>query len=438
MPYQAGNRLPGERASKLGHLEVLKSPLVNKLCKNFEQPTTDEDLTSQTVTWESMPTGTEPLPIVFGVDGSIQTVYGETKPRKEMSFIKTALLRLDQVALAKIDKNNPHPFALKKIMTDSALYHATVLPLKNVRVSGVNVYDSVRQVIFESMKDDSLNGEPLETLKWIVYEKWDGQEKSIPPFKCPHCPSEAATLPYDADEGHCNNCGGQLFVTDMLGFHQDMTDEFAPETVGTTYMLLHETMLLFTGIRHYWEKKPETLNDCLFIKDGPLSIRAQYSKLVAPLRRFFSFAKSKGITVHLMGQEKSGRFWDFLEIVHKQAPVGSIFIPGDKFIKEEIQHRPDEGAAYGKDTNYGAKVFVKVDDYHHLVLSIPTGDPFNPNPAKEDLIGADRIFSTLPTILSNRFEGALLPVELANGVASLSTYPSAKILQVFAESFNRI
>ncbi|MFQ3613519.1 MAG: hypothetical protein SNJ68_07370 [Cyanobacteriota bacterium] len=30
-------------------------------------------------------------------------------------------------------------------------------------------------------------------------------------------------------------------------------------------------------------------------------------------------------------------------------------------------------------------------------------------------------------------EGGLLPVELANGVASLSTYPSARILKMFAE-----
>ena len=201
MPYQSGNRLPGEKASKLGHLEVLKSDLVNKLCGNFEQPTKDEDITSQEIVWQPCPTGHDPLPIIFGVDGSIQTVRGDTVPRKEMSFIKTALLRLDQKALARIDKNTPHPFALKKIMTDAALYHATVLPLKNVRIPGISVLGSVREVIFESMKDASLNGEPLETLKWLAYEKWDGQEKAIPPFKCPHCSSQAASLPYNAEKG---------------------------------------------------------------------------------------------------------------------------------------------------------------------------------------------------------------------------------------------
>ena len=67
-----------------------------------------------------------------------------------------------------------------------------------------------------------------------------------------------------------------------------------------------------------------------------------------------------------------------------------------------------------------------------MVLNIPTGE-YIEDPELTNLIGANNIFSTLPTILSNRFEGALLPVELANGIASLSTYPSAHILKIFAD-----
>jgi len=68
-----------------------------------------------------------------------------------------------------------------------------------------------------------------------------------------------------------------------------------------------------------------------------------------------------------------------------------------------------------------------------MVLNIPTGE-YVENPTISDLIGVDRIFATLPTILSNQYEGALLPIELANGIASLSTYPSAQILKIFAEA----
>jgi hypothetical protein len=53
-------------------------------------------------------------------------------------------------------------------------------------------------------------------------------------------------------------------------------------------------------------------------------------------------------------------------------------------------------------------------------------------PKSEDLIGLNRVLRTLPTLVSHKFEGALFPVELANGVASMSSYPSAKVLQLFA------
>lgn len=431
MPYKKGERLPAEKASRLGHLEVLKSELVNKLVKNFESESSP--LISIKSSWEKMPMGGKPLSLIFGIDGSLQPIESDTPPYKRLAFVKTALLRIDQFALSKIDKDSPHPFALRDMLADSALYHATVFPLRHVSAPNLNTYHAIRQIIFESVKDASLHGEPMETLKWIAFEKWDGKYKDLPPFECPHCEKVEATLPYDAERGKCPKCNGELFLTDMLGFHQEMAPDSAPDTIVTAYMTIHEVLLLFTGIRYYWEKNRDLLSECLFVKDGPLTIRAQYSKLVNPIRRFLRFAKDKGCTVHIIGQEKSGRFYDHLDLIGRDAPIQHLFIPNDKYIKEEIQHRPNTGGPYGIYTNYGAKVFAKLNDYHQLVLNIPTGN-FMKNPRLGDLIGADRIFATLPTILSNRYEGALLPVELANGIASLSTYPSAQILKIFAEA----
>ena len=65
-------------------------------------------------------------------------------------------------------------------------------------------------------------------------------------------------------------------------------------------------------------------------------------------------------------------------------------------------------------------------------LNVPNGD--SNNPQNPNILGAAKIFRTLPTILSARYEDGLLPVELAHSVASLSTYPSAKVLSMFAEA----
>lgn len=431
MPYAAGDRLPPERAGRLGHLEVLKSELVKKLCTSFAD--TAYDPANNGEAWSPIEVDNKRLALVFGVDGSLQALQADLPPYKALAFVKTAMLRLDQHALSKIDNENPHPFALRDLLADSAIYHATVFPLRNVSIAGISTYDAIRQIIYESLCDDSLNRELIETLKWIVFEKWDGVEKSVPLFECPHCERTVATLSFDTEEGTCPLCGGHILLTDMLGFHQVMTTDGAPDSIASDYMNINETLMLFTGVRYFWENNKQMLPNCLFIKDGPLSIRAQYSKLVAPIRRLLDISKQNGYQIHIIGQEKTGHFVDHLQLISKEAPDNSLFIPSSDYIKRHIQHRPNNGAPYGKDTNYGAKVFVKLNDYHKMVLNIPTG-LFIEAPDFNNLIGAKRIFATLDKILSNRFEGALLPIELAHGIASLSTYPSAQILKIFALS----
>ena len=76
---------------------------------------------------------------------------------------------------------------------------------------------------------------------------------------------------------------------------------------------------------------------------GPLSVRAQYSKLVEPIRQFLAFTRDQGHPIHIIGQEKSGRFFDHFQFIQKEAPQKSLFIPGDTYIKTQIQHRPLRG-----------------------------------------------------------------------------------------------
>lgn len=437
MPYQGSNRLPAERASKLGHLEVIRSPLVQKLCKNFEDPNCCAP-TPTSVSWQSLPTTGQELRIIFSTDGSLQTIENPQPPYKAVAFVKTALLKLDQYAISRLDKEIPNPFAIRDLMKDSALFHSTAFPLRHVVVPGKTIYHAVREIIYESVRDqglnNALNGAMMDTLKWLAYEKWDSTPKTkLEEFGCPHCNENVATLPFDQEKGNCPKCKGEIFITDMFGLHLNMQDDFAPNQLASDYMSASETLMIFTPIRYFWETNKEILNNCLMVKDGTLSLRATLAKLAAPIRRFFKYAKEKGIEVAMIGQEKSGMFFDHLQLIGDRAPSGSIFIPNNDYIRGEIQHSNSSGV-YGQDTNYGAKVFIKYNDYHKMIINVPTGErgEFVQSPALRHLIGIEKIIATLPNILSNRYEGALLPIELANGVASLSTYPSAKALELFS------
>ena len=74
MPYSAGARLPGESASKLGHLAVIQSDWVRALVGEFEAAKASEQDPTNTI-WEIYNAeGVTPLRNVWAVDGSFVSI----------------------------------------------------------------------------------------------------------------------------------------------------------------------------------------------------------------------------------------------------------------------------------------------------------------------------------------------------------------------------
>ncbi|WP_218020024.1 hypothetical protein [Nocardia anaemiae] len=423
-------------------MEVVKSPFVKQLVDQFERPEPTDTEPGKDLWTEFDPEGVEPLSLVLAVDGSFQPVTSDDYPPRSVAFIKTALVRIDRRRLDRIDKELPHPVLMKALMSESALQSSTVLPLRNIRVPGTTNYHLVRTIVRDSFQIES-DGLVHETLKWLAYRKWrPGERSASPEFRCPHCPSDVSGLPYDADTGTCDHCGGDVYLSDMIGFHLEMGEDQAPDSVASAYMLMHETLLLFSVIRHFWDRGDQSsLSNVLLIKDGPLSLRGQYSKLVDNIRDLLAYAKAHGWPIHLMGQEKGGRFVDHLREIERftkpktRGDLARYAVLSHRYVREEVDHAADRVNPYGLKTNYGEKVLVKLDPHTSMVLSVPTG-AYSPNPdfpsGKDDMIGLDRILATLPRIISYQHEGALVPISLAHGVASLSSYPSAAVLKLFA------
>lgn len=276
MPYGSSGKLPSESASKLGHLSVIQNEWVRSLIEDFETVPSEPSSGDLSV-WQEYESVSSPLKYMWAVDGSFVSVKTSPPTGKEVAFIKTALLSVEKSKIDRIDKLNPHPLLLQDIMSESALFHATVLPLKNVKTPLGNNYDAVRNIIYDSMKIDE-DGAYFETLKWIAYEKWNRTIGRSPSFDCPHCETIIEGLKFDENESICPTCGKKVFLTDMIGFHLDMSEDSAPDSVASSYMLIMETLMLFTIIRILWNHSDKNLfSETLFIKDGPLTLRSQYS-----------------------------------------------------------------------------------------------------------------------------------------------------------------
>lgn len=441
MAYQSSGKLGMESASKLGHLELIQSEWIQELVKDFESDTIEEVENSTALFQSFDPSKTDPLSSIWVVDGSYTNVTANPPTGKEVAFVKAALMYIDNDELSQIDKKRPHPMKLKKIRENNASFHGTVFPLKNVKTKKGNILDTIRHIIFESIKLDQ-GGEYFETLKWLVYKKWNKGERVLSPdFACPKCDVEIDGFPFDSEKMTCEHCSAELLLTDMIGFHHEMDEEFANLNVATAYMMIIELVILFTPIRILWEKNRKKFSETLFIKDGPLTLRSQYAKLVPLIREFIEYTKSCHCSIHLIGQEKSGKFREYLTFIEKHVPpqqtkAESTFLPlSHEFVRNEVTRTGPLSTPYGKRTNYGEKVFVKVNPSTSMVLNIPTGlyndaDFF---PKADDLVGLNKILSTIPDLISYMHEGALYPIALANGVSSLSNYPSNNILTKFIE-----
>ncbi len=436
MAYASDGRLPFEKASKLGHLKVIESEWVKALIKDFETFDVAEKENYNNQIWKGFDChSAEPLKHIWVSDGSYVSVV---ENRKELAFVKTALMTIEQSKIEAINKDYPHPILMRNIMTESALFHATVFPLKNLKSSKGNIYNTVRHIIFDSIKEDE-DGLYFETLKWITYKKWNGQNENSPSFECPHCGKKIeGGLEHNLDNSICPHCRNEVLLTDMIGFHLDMNDDSAPIAVASSYMLIMELLMLFTVIRLHWTNKDKKIvSETLYIKDGPMALGRQYSKLVPLIREFLQFAKDNNRLIHIIGCEKSGAYFDYLSIVSNFVKLKSnglmYAVLNHGYIRKEIQRAPDHVNPYGLRTNWGEKVFVVIDENTHMVLNMTTGEyrPDDSFPADNDIIGLKRILSTLPSLVSRKYEGALYPIELANGIASMYNYPSAKILQDF-------
>jgi len=171
------------------------------------------------------------------------------------------------------------------------------------------------------------------------------------------------------------------------------------------------------------------------IKDGPLLLRANLYKIADAIREFLAYLRDQGTTVNLVGIDKHGEMVDFIPFVSAAlSESGSFFLPSVRYMVTEIKggEFPSDPRLYRNRVSYGAKLIARVGPDHVLALSIPTG-PFMLEPRSSDLFGLDTILRALSTLVSYRYENALMPIVATNAAASLSFNPSGRILEHFVD-----
>ena len=427
----AQDGFPVEQASKIGHLKMIDSPLIRRVIEDFEDVTPSSSGPPESKTGSVDLSVESEIRWVIAVDGGQAVVPNPARREKTLAFVQVAacLLRMDHL---KYKREHPlmDPRDVKRMMGGADWYHAAVIPLAGVHHPGLTLQQTIRYIVDRSLSETGL----YETLEFLVYRGWEG-EWTIPPDERPHmacvaCGREIYPPRYQRSF-ECSECGTKHTLSDYLSIGTQGPEDWSREEAASALRDALETLTLMHFVRIYREDD-EVLAATLFIKDGPLLLRAALSRLVVPIRDFVSHFREQGRSLHLIGVEKTGDFAGFLEEYREAlAQPGDFFLPSVRFVVEEIAGSVMT-PGYRNRVSYGTKVGARIGSEHLLALNVPTG-VFLTEPEAEDLLGFETTVRTLSGLAGYRYPNALIPLVLANSAASIARRPSGNILAAFAD-----
>jgi hypothetical protein len=428
MAYTSSGRLPIERASKIGHIKIIEEPRIQRLMEAFEtvEPSHTDLLGELSGSTNLSDRGL--LENIVAIDGSHAAIPNTLKNHKRVAFITAGAIVLTRSQITAM-KDDPimDPRDLSRDLLERSKVMAAMLPLSGVTIPGETVVQTIRKTTDEILRYTDL----YSTLKFLVSREWQSAYDMQEHMGCVQCGDEF-TLPRSQYNFRCPHCSEPHTLSDYLSLVQGSPDDWAREQTAIDLRNVMETLILMRFLRLYMDR-PVVLKRTLFVKDGPLLLHAQLSRLVDPIRAFFRYlTEDKGRELHVVGIEKTGSLVEHLpQIENVLRHPGDFFLPSVRYLHERIQGMPFIEAKYSNRVQYGSKVVVRLGPDHLIAFNVPTGD-FMSDPEISDLYGFTNSMAVLSEMLSYSYENALIPLVLANTMASIAMRPSTEILDQFA------
>jgi hypothetical protein len=433
MAYGTG-KYPTEAASKIAHMKLLQNPTISALITQFDAVDPGADPSAGECTGTVNMSEPHGITHVVSVDGGEVVVPNPVRREKAVGFVNVCTTMFSMATLDRL-RNEPwmDPREYARILLDSQTLQPAILPLAGVALPNQTVRQSIRTLIDQTLEMSGL----YPVLNFLVSRMWnDGYEMpgpGSPAMLCRSCRIEFS-LPRNQRVFACPECRHGHTLSDYLGIAEDGSDDWGRADAVTQLRDVMETLSLFAVVRGLYGD-PATLGRVLFIKDGPLLLRANLYKLADAIRELAAHLRSRETPVNIVGVDKHGEMVDFIPFVASKLPnPGDYFLPSVPYIVREIKggEFPSDPRQYRNRVSFAAKLIARVGPDHLLALSIPTGE-FMLAPAAGDLLGFERIIRALGRLVSYRYENALMPIVATNSAASLSFNPSGRILEHFVD-----
>lgn len=446
MPYAR------ERASKGGHSDLVKNPDVAGFlsdCVYMREPT-DDEAASIVSSYQPAPVG-ESLPIkAVASDASpySEPISGKF-PSTQIGYVKVSLVLIDLKdydGLSKPGSRFVDPYKVAA-MHRNADAIAFTLPGSNIRYKGAKTVQSgFRRAIWDQLSDDrtcfakgtdfTVRGTLLDIDGGIVEMK-----------KCPACGAEPAggfKFSAGTEIQNCGACGEEVFLTDSLRIHEQISD-FGDNTAAMTrFMNAAEHLIVATLVRMLAHYQPKALSEMAFIVDGPLAIFGQPARISARLQSLYcgvaeKLAKQGLPPPVVVGLQKDGQVMEHARALSRHLPNNTFRVVDDEYRECFIVGTSALTENFGHETYYGQDFIFKTDAGRIFTVGIPYPFPDKQNrkvfarqKAEVSRYGTQiaRAFDVIRHFEFDLYENAVVPIALAHRHASISLVPGGKVLDL--------
>ncbi|HVM77190.1 MAG TPA: NurA domain-containing protein [Candidatus Paceibacterota bacterium] len=429
-------RRPDEYASKSSHGYIIKDPDVASFLDDCSLPKyTDEILLPKC---EKIEFTENPIKHIIAIDGGYSEVsVREEFPSSQLAFFQFGALIFDLADLNAIaQKAFIDPEDISKL--NNIQRYKLVLPTKNVITKDSDsLIQSVRDTVFKFFLKTN-GGSFIKTLKWFLFEDYEGKIDKYNLASCPSCGKSNIELERrsfsERFDSQCPNCSATIYLTDVFRLHEAVDNEIGAGGILGYVTTLIEQFIIVDLLRIILETKPALLGEIIILKDGPLAFFGQTAGMNKPMRSMTNFLLEKH-NLFLVGLEKSGAFVEHAVEIAKKMENGSVLLLNNDYIyKYIIPGKADPSQPYARSSYYGSKVIFKASDERIYVATLPTKTPdVVLNPSKNDFKNIDIILSNVEKLKCDMYDNSLFPVALANKLVSLADHPSSVILEKFAK-----
>jgi hypothetical protein len=453
MPYK------GEKAGKGGHADFVSNPdIITFLndCEYLREPSDKEAEIMVSDFINAPETSNTDLPsYVIASDASKKdSPINDKLPSTQIGYIKISHVLVDlnnYSNLSELHSNYIDPFKVAEIHR-SANPLTYVLPGSNIRYRNTsNVKNGFRKAVFEQLdRNIGNNGSPVRLLDVLITisDKVDcNGDKEIFIEKCPCCKANSGIkFLQNRKIVKCSSCNNDIYVSDWLRLHEDISD-FGNNTSAMTRMMNALEHLLFVSLMlQIFNKDPKSLSKTAFILDGPLAVFGQPAKLHARIMQKICEINQQLESLNLdhvliVGLQKTGELVDYTTMIDKYLNTNKIKVVSDDYRYKYIKGSDAPSENFGHETYYGQDFIYKTQPgkIFNFALPYPFCNKENVKQFVKDKVDYSKYGNLIARAcqLINYFEmdlyeNAIVPVALAHRHASISIVPGSKVLDIIS------